>query len=52
MGRIALIREFWEFLRYRKKYWLLPLIAILVALGLVIVFAEGSAAAPFIYSLF
>lgn len=52
MGRIALIREFWEFLRYRKKYWLLPLIAILVALGLVIVFSEGSAAAPFIYSFF
>ena len=52
MGRIALIREFWQFLRFRKKYWLLPLIVMLVALGLLIVFSEGSAAAPFIYSLF
>ena len=52
MGKVALLREFWEFLRYRKKYWLLPLVVLLVALGLLIVLTANNAAAPFIYTLF
>tara|TARA_S200000501_G_C20790412_1_gene729244 strand:- start:37 stop:186 length:150 start_codon:yes stop_codon:yes gene_type:complete len=46
------IKEFWEFLRFRKKYWLLPIIIILVIFGGLIVLSQGSAVAPFIYTLF
>ena len=52
MGHIGLVKEFWEFLRYRKKFWLLPLIVMLLGLGLLIALSADSAAAPFIYSLF
>lgn len=45
-------KELWEFLRERKKFWLLPIITFLVFLGTLIVFTEGSAVAPFIYTLF
>jgi hypothetical protein len=48
----SLIGEFWEFLRIRKRYWLLPIVLLLSLLGMVIVFTEGSAVAPFIYALF
>ncbi len=44
--------ELWEFLRERKKFWLLPIIIFLVLLGSLIVLTEGSAVAPFIYTLF
>ncbi len=44
--------EFWEFLRFRKKYWLLPIVILLFFLGALIVFTQGSALAPFIYTLF
>ena len=43
---------FWRFLRVRKKYWLAPIVAVLVLLSLLIVLTQGSALAPFIYSLF
>jgi hypothetical protein len=46
------LRELWGFMKTRKKFWLLPLIAILLIFGLLIVFASGSALAPFIYSIF
>ena len=46
------IKEFWEFLRVRKKYWLLPIIIILALFGGLIVLTQGSAIAPFIYSIF
>jgi hypothetical protein len=46
------LRELWGFMKTRKKFWLLPLITILLILGLLIVFAGGSALAPFIYSIF
>ncbi|MCG8571124.1 MAG: DUF5989 family protein [Spirochaetes bacterium] len=46
------IKELWGFLRTRKKFWLLPLILVLLILGLLIVFASGSAIAPFIYTIF
>ena len=52
MGKFSILLEFWQFLKYRKKWWLVPIIIILVLLACLIVFAEGSAIAPFIYTLF
>ena len=52
MAKQSLIGEFWEFLKFRKRYWLLPIVLMLSLLGLIIVFTEGSAVAPFIYALF
>jgi len=49
---MGLLREFWGFMTVRKKFWLLPIIIILVLLGALIVFTESSAVAPFIYALF
>lgn len=46
------LKDMWGFLRQRKKFWLLPLITILLAFGILIVLASGSAIAPFIYTLF
>ena len=46
------IREFWEFLKVRKKFWLLPIIISLAFFGGLIILTEGSAVAPFIYTLF
>jgi|TARA_B100000795_G_scaffold258967_1_gene233518 hypothetical protein len=46
------VKEFWEFLKIRKKYWLFPTIIILVLLGGLIVVSQGSAIAPFIYTIF
>ncbi len=44
--------EFWQFLRIRKKYWLLPIIIVLVIFGGLIVLTQGSVVAPFIYAIF
>ncbi len=52
MSRIALLKEIWAFMRVRKKWWLLPTIIVLLVVGSLLVFAQGSALAPFIYSLF
>jgi Family of unknown function (DUF5989) len=49
---MSMIREFWMFLRARKKYWLWPIFVMMVLLGALIVLAQGSAVAPFIYTLF
>ncbi len=49
---MGLLREFWGFMKVRKKFWLLPIIITLVLLGALIVFTESSAVAPFIYALF
>ncbi len=49
---MGLVKEFWGFVKVRKKFWLLPIIIILVLLGALIVFTESSAVAPFIYALF
>ena len=46
------IKEFWEFLKVRKKYWLLPIIIVLMIFGGLIVLSQGSAVAPFIYTIF
>lgn len=52
MANQSIIKEFWEFLKIRKRYWLLPILIILGLLSALIVFTEGSAVAPFIYALF
>ena len=52
MGKFQIAIEFLRFLRMRKKYWLTPIVAILLLLSLLIVLTQGSALAPFIYSLF
>ncbi len=52
MSHISLLGEFWQFLRQRKKFWLLPLVIMLMLLGLVIVLTANSALAPFIYTVF
>ena len=49
---IPFLKEFFEFLMERKKYWLLPIITILLLFGVLIVLSQGSAVAPFIYTLF
>jgi hypothetical protein len=46
------IKEFWAFLRVRKKFWLLPILLMMVLFGAFFVLAQGSAVAPFIYTLF
>jgi hypothetical protein len=52
MSNQSIVTEFWEFLRVRKRYWLLPIVIILGLFSALIVFTEGSAVAPFIYALF
>jgi hypothetical protein len=52
MANQSIITEFWEFLKVRKRYWLLPIVLMLILLGGLIVFTESSAVAPFIYALF
>jgi hypothetical protein len=48
----SFLSEFWAFLRVRKKYWLLPVLVVMVLFGGLIVLTKGSAVAPFIYTLF
>ncbi len=49
---VEFLQEFWGFLRVRKKFWLLPILIVLVLFGGLIVLSQGSAVAPFIYTLF
>ncbi len=52
MSRRDVLAQLWEFLKYRKKYWLMPIVFLLVLVGLLLVLAEKSVIAPFIYTLF
>ncbi|MGH7493267.1 MAG: DUF5989 family protein [bacterium] len=52
MSKISILGEFWSFMRVRKKWWLAPIMFVLLMLSLLIVLTEGSALAPFIYTLF
>jgi hypothetical protein len=52
MANQSILSEFWEFMKERKRYWLLPIVLMLLLLGGLIVFTESSAVAPFIYALF
>jgi hypothetical protein len=49
---LSFLREFWSFLRARKKYWLMPIFVMMVIFGGLIVLTKGSAVAPFIYTIF
>ena len=51
-GRLGIFSELWSFMKVRKKWWLGPIIGMLLLLGLLLVFTQGSALAPFIYTLF
>ncbi|MDX9924913.1 MAG: DUF5989 family protein [Ignavibacteriaceae bacterium] len=52
MSKISIMKELWQFLRERKKWWLLPIVIFLVLLGGLIILTQGSAIAPFIYAIF
>jgi hypothetical protein len=52
MSTTSLVGEFWAFMRTRKKWWLMPIIVVMVLVGALLVFAQGSALAPFIYTIF
>ena len=51
-SKLSIVGELWDFMRVRKKWWLGPIVFMLLLLGLLIVFTQGSALAPFIYTLF
>lgn len=51
MSKLSILGELWNFMRVRKKFWLLPLLLFIVLLGLLLVFAQASPLAPFIYTL-
>ena len=48
----SFVKEFWGFLRARKKFWLLPILIVMLIFGTLLMLAQGSAVAPFIYTLF
>ena len=52
MSKLSIVKEFWEFLKVRKKWWLAPIVIFLLLMGALIILTEGSAVAPFIYVLF
>ncbi|MDY6863852.1 MAG: DUF5989 family protein [Thermodesulfobacteriota bacterium] len=52
LSKISIISEFWDFLKIRKKFWLAPILFMLLLLSLLIILTEGSAISPFIYTLF
>jgi hypothetical protein len=52
MGKLRIVGEYMEFLRENRNWWLVPIVVLLLLLGLVIVLTQGTALAPFIYTLF
>lgn len=52
MSKIGLLKELWDFLKTRKRFWLAPIIIIFIVLSLLVIFVQSSAVVPFIYSLF
>ena len=52
MSKLKVLKDFWGFLNERKKWWLAPILIVMLLLGLLIIFTETSALAPFIYTLF
>jgi hypothetical protein len=52
MSKLSIISELWQFLKVRKKWWLAPILVLLLLLGALIVITQGSALAPFIYAIF
>lgn len=51
-SKFSIVGEFWAFMKVRKRWWLAPIVVMLLLLGMLIIFTEGSALAPFIYTLF
>ena len=49
---MSFFKEFWSFLKHRKKYWLLPILVVLMVFGFLIILSQGSVISPFIYVLF
>ena len=52
MSKYSILKEFWDFLKVRKKWWLTPIVLVLILLGALIVLTQSSPVAPFIYTLF
>ncbi len=52
MAKGGMLGEVWAFMKVRKKWWLLPIIVVLLLVGALLIFAQGSALAPFIYTIF
>ena len=52
MSKATIMLEFWDFLKQRKKFWLLPIVLVMLLLSALIVLTQGSAVAPFIYAIF
>ncbi len=52
MSKWNILKEFWDFLKVRKKWWLTPIVLVLLLLASLIVFTQGSALSPFVYTLF
>lgn len=52
MSKLQVVSEFAEFLRHNKKYWLAPIVIVLLLVGLLLIVSQGSAVAPFVYTLF
>ena len=52
MSKLSILAEFWDFLKVRKKWWLAPIVITLILRGALLVLPEGSAVAPFIYTIF
>jgi hypothetical protein len=49
---LSILAELWDFVKTRKKYWLIPILVVMLVLGALLIFAESSALAPFIYTIF
>ena len=52
MSKFSILSEAWEFIKHKKRYWLIPIIVVLLLIGTLLFITEGSAIAPFIYTLF
>ncbi len=52
MGKLSILGEMWQFIRHKKRYWLLPIIVILLLVAILLLVTQGTAVAPFIYTLF
>jgi hypothetical protein len=52
MSKLQVITEVWQFMRHHRRYWLAPIVVVLLLVGLLLIVAKGSVIAPFIYTLF
>ena len=52
MSKLSILSELWDFLKVRKKWWIFPIVFFLLVIGVMLILVEGSAVAPFIYTLF